>query len=66
MLATNPASDQTGSVTGTLLELIRQGKATTDRLLRENASLRAEVARLEPENAELRAGLAGRSGEAPS
>jgi len=40
--------------------------ATTDRLLRENASLRAEVARLESENAELRAGLAGRSGEAPS
>jgi len=66
MLATHPASDQTGSVTGTLLELIRQGKATTDRLLRKNASLRAEVARLESENAELRAGLAGRSGEAPS
>lgn len=66
MLATNPASDQTGSVTGTLLELIRQGKVTTDRLLRENTYLRAEVARLASENAELRAGLASRSGEAPS
>jgi cell division protein FtsB len=66
MLATNPASDQTGSVTGTLLELIRQGKVTTDRLLRENAYLRAEVAHLASENAELRAGLASRSGEAPS
>ncbi len=66
MLATIPASDQTGSLTGTLLELIRRGKVTTDRLLRENASLRAEVARLASENAELRAGLASRSGEAPS
>jgi hypothetical protein len=51
MLATNPASGQTGSVTLTLLELIRQGKATADRLLRENAYLRAKVA--------------GRSGEVP-
>lgn len=66
MLATNPASDQTRSVTGTLLELIRQGNATTDRWLRENATLRAEVARLESEHAEVCAGLAGRRGEAPS
>jgi len=66
MLAMNPAAGQTGSVTGTLLELIRQGKATTDRLLRENAALRAEVARLRSENAALRAGLTSRSGEALS
>lgn len=52
MLATNSSSHQTGCVTGTLLELIHQGKATIDRWLRENATLRA--------------GLASRSGEAPS
>ena len=63
MLATNAVSENTGSVTETLLELIRQGKATTDRLLRENASLRAEVARLMSENAELRAGPGRQNGD---
>jgi hypothetical protein len=63
MLATNAASENTGSVTGTLLELIRQGKVTTDRLLRENASLRAEVARLMSENADLRAGHGRQNGD---
>jgi hypothetical protein len=63
MLATNAASENTGSVTETLLEFIRQGKATTDRLLRENASLRAEVARLMAENADLRAGHGRQNGD---
>jgi cell division protein FtsB len=63
MLATNAVSENTESVTETLLEFIRQGKATTDRLLRENASLRAEVARLMAENADLRAGLGRENGD---
>jgi hypothetical protein len=63
MLATNPVSENTGSVTETLLELIRQGKAATDRLRRENASLRAEVARLMAENADLRAGRGRQNGD---
>ena len=63
MLATNAVSENMGSVTETLLELIRQGKSTTDRLLRENASLRAEVARLMSENAELRAGPGRQNGD---
>ena len=66
MLAANPVSDQSGSVTGTLLAPIRQGRVTTDRGLRDNASLRADIARRASENAELRAGFAARSGEAPS
>lgn len=66
MLATNSASDQTGFLTGSLLGLIHQGKATTARWLGENASLRTEVARLVTENTESPAALAGRSGEAPS
>ncbi len=66
MLATNSASDQTGFLTGSLFGLIRQGKATTARWLRKNATLRAEVARLVTENTESPAALAGRSGEAPS
>ena len=63
MRATNAVSEKTGSVTETLLELIRQGKATTDRLLRENASLRGEVARLMSENADLRAGNGRQKGD---
>ncbi|MGE5850917.1 MAG: hypothetical protein ACM362_12390 [Candidatus Methylomirabilota bacterium] len=66
MLATDPACDQTGPVTGTPLKRIRQREATTDGLLRANAALRAEVTRLDSENTELRAGLAGRSREDPS
>jgi len=57
MLATNPGPETVGTVTGTLLDLIRQGKVTSDRLVRENAYLRAEVARLTCEIAELRARL---------
>jgi len=49
-------------VTGTLLDLIRQGKVASDRLLRENAYLRAQVTRLTGENAELRAHLGERLG----
>ncbi len=45
------------TVTGTLLDLIRQGKAASDRPLQENVSLRAAVARLTGENANLRARL---------
>jgi hypothetical protein len=66
MLATNAVSENTGSVTETLLELIRQGKATSDRLRRENASLRAEVARLMSENADLRAGHGRQHGDTVS
>ncbi len=66
MLATNSASDQTSFLTGSLLGLIRQAKATIARWLRENASLRTEVTRLVTENTESPAALAGRSGEAPS
>jgi len=57
MLATNSAPENASTVTGTLLDLIRQGKVASDRLFRENAYLRAEVARLTYENAELRARL---------
>jgi hypothetical protein len=57
MLATNTGPETAGTTTGTLLDLIRQGKTTNDRLLRECTYLRAEVARLTRENAELRARL---------
>ncbi|MBI2001675.1 MAG: hypothetical protein HYS69_10925 [candidate division NC10 bacterium] len=65
MLTTNSAPETASSVTGTLLDLIRQGKVATDRLVRENAYLRGEVARLTHENAELRACLT-RKGEIAS
>jgi hypothetical protein len=66
MLAPNSASDQTAFLTGSLLGLIHQGKASTARWLREYASLRTEVSNLVIENTESPAALAGRSGEAPS
>lgn len=62
MFATNSAPDVASTVTGTLLDLIRQGKVASDRLLRENAYLRAQVTRLTGENAELRARLGERLG----
>jgi hypothetical protein len=54
MIGMKSASVTASTVTGTLLDLIRQGKVASDRLLRENAYLRAEVARLTCENSELR------------
>ncbi len=54
MVGTKSLSGTASTVTGTLLDLIRQGKVASDRLLRENAYLRAEVARLTCENSELR------------
>jgi hypothetical protein len=54
MVGTKSLSETASTVTGTLLDLIRQGKVASDRLLRENAYLRAEVARLTRENSELR------------
>ncbi len=57
MLAIDTSPETASTVTGTLLDLIRQGKVASDRLLRENTYLRAEVARLTCENAELRARL---------
>ncbi len=54
MVGTRSLSETASTVTGTLLDLIRQGKVASDRLLRENAYLRAEVARLTRENSELR------------
>ena len=65
MFTTNTAPETASSVTGTLLDLIRQGKVATDRLVRENVYLRGEVARLTHENAELRACLT-RTGEIAS
>ena len=62
MFAINPAPEAAITVTGTLLDLIRQGKVASDRLFRENVYLRAEVARLTCENAELRARLDQRPG----
>ena len=62
MYALKSTPDTASTVTGTLLDLIRQGKVASDRLLRENAYLRAEVARLTYENAELRARLDRRPG----
>ena len=62
MYAINSAPETASTVTGTLLDLIRQGKVASDRLARENANLRAEVARLTDENAELRARLDRRPG----
>jgi len=62
MFATNSTPDAASTVTGTLLDLIRQGKVASDRLLRENAYLRAQVTRLTGENAELRARLGERLG----
>jgi cell division protein FtsB len=50
-----PAKD---SATGTLLDLLQRRKIASDRLARENAFLKAEVARLTAENADLRAHLA--------
>jgi hypothetical protein len=66
MFATNSTPEVASTVTGTLLDLIRQGKVASDRLLRENAYLRAEVTRLTGENAELRARLEQRLGGTPS
>jgi hypothetical protein len=62
MIATNSTPEVLSTVTGTLLDLIRQGKVASDRLLRENAYLRAEVTRLTGENAELRTRLGERLG----
>ncbi len=62
MFATNATPDVASTVTGTLLDLIRQGKVASDRLLRENAYLRTQVTRLTGENAELRARLGERLG----
>ncbi|MGD0265524.1 MAG: hypothetical protein ABSD47_11330 [Candidatus Methylomirabilota bacterium] len=62
MFATNSTPDVASTVTGTLLDLIRQGKVASDRLLRENAYLRTQVTRLTGENAELRARLGERLG----
>jgi|GEM_PF-891573 hypothetical protein len=62
MFAANATPDVASTVTGTLLDLIRQGKVASDRLLRENAYLRAQVTRLTGENAELRAHLGERLG----
>jgi hypothetical protein len=62
MFATNSTPVVASTVTGTLLDLIRQGKVASDRLLRENAYLRAQVTRLTGENAELRARLGERLG----
>jgi len=62
MFATNSTPAVASTVTGTLLDLIRQGKVASDRLLRENAYLRAQVTRLSGENAELRARLGERLG----
>jgi hypothetical protein len=62
MFGTNSTPVVASTVTGTLLDLIRQGKVASDRLLRENAYLRAQVTRLTGENAELRARLGERLG----
>jgi hypothetical protein len=62
MFATDSRPAVASTVTGTLLDLIRQGKVASDRLLRENAYLRAQVTRLTGENAELRARLGERLG----
>lgn len=66
MFATQSKLGMASTVTGTLLDLIRQGKVASDRLLRENAYLRAELARLTDENADLRARLGERFGGTPS
>jgi hypothetical protein len=62
MLAVKPTPETASTVTGTLLDLIRQGKVASDRLIRENAFLRAEVARLTCEIDDLRAHLIQRFG----
>jgi len=62
MYALKSAPETGSTVTGTLLDLIRQGKVASDRLLRENAYLRTQVTRLTGENAELRARLGERLG----
>jgi hypothetical protein len=66
MLTANPSPWTASTVTETLFDLIRQGKIACDRLLRENAYLRAEISRLTCENAELRAHLAQRPREPAS
>ena len=58
----NQSPEVASTVTGTLLDLIRQGKVVSDRLLQENQYLRAEVTRLTCENTELRARLDLRPG----
>ena len=63
MVSVSSGCETSGTVTGTLLDAIRRGKMVSDRLARENALLRAEVARLTSENAELRARLTLRIGE---
>ncbi len=66
MVPSTPESETASSVTGTLLDLLRQRKVASDRLFQENAYLRAEVARLTSENAALRARLDRGSGDTGS
>jgi hypothetical protein len=66
MFPVTPAYETASTVTGTLLDLIRQGKVSSDRLLRENTYLREEIARLVFENADLRARLDQRPGDTTS
>lgn len=64
MVRPKPRTEEaTDSATTTLLDLLQRRKVTSDRLARENAYLRAEVARLTTENADLRAHLARSRGE---
>jgi predicted RNase H-like nuclease (RuvC/YqgF family) len=64
MVRPKPQTEEaTDSATTTLLDLLQRRKVASDRLTRENAYLRAEVARLTTENADLRAHLARSRGE---
>jgi len=63
MVSVSGSCETSSTVTETLLDAIRRGKTVSDRLARENALLRTEVARLTSENAELRARLARWIGE---